>query len=148
MELSKPTYRAYVCCGRNCGPRGSLQLLQELEAMVEQQHLGDIVTVLPTGCQAHCESGPTMVVYPGPTYYQEVDSRSLSRIVAEHFVKKVPVKDYFWTGFQARLDRPAWQTRAATQFSKLEAKEQAQAAPPRKKSHERHTVSDADDFKW
>jgi (2Fe-2S) ferredoxin len=103
MKDDVPTYRAYLCFGPNCGPKGSAALLATLEAELEVAGLSDRVSVLPTGCQAHCESGPTMVVYPGPTYYQEVDASRLKRIVTEHFAEGKPVAKYFWTGVRRRI---------------------------------------------
>lgn len=96
-------YRAYLCFGPNCAPKGSAALLDTLEAELASAGLQDSVSVLPTGCQAHCESGPTMVVYPGPTYYQQVDAARLERIVREHFAGGSPVAEYFWTGTRRRI---------------------------------------------
>ena len=96
--MKQTDYRAYICCGPNCGPKGSVRLLTVLEEEVERQGMSSRVEVLPTGCQSHCETGPTMVVYPGPVYYQEVDATRLARIVREHFGSGAPVKEYFWLG--------------------------------------------------
>lgn len=149
MEQSKSNYRAYVCCGHNCGPKGSVRLLHELEAEVERQHIGDYVSVLPTGCQSHCESGPTMVVYPGPVYYQEVDAQRLERIVAEHFVGDTPVEEYFWRGYGALWKRPAWQSRAALPPQAPPRTTATLSQPHAKKgSRKRPTHEEPDDFKW
>jgi (2Fe-2S) ferredoxin len=96
-------YRAYVCCGPNCGPKDSRALLDLLVREVERAGLAGRVSVLPTGCQNHCESGPTMVVYPGPVFYQQVSRERLHRIVQEHFGEHRPVEEYFWAG--PRFDR-------------------------------------------
>jgi (2Fe-2S) ferredoxin len=101
--MEKSTYRAYLCFGPNCGPKGSGALLDFLTAQVANNGLENKVSVAATGCQAHCESGPTMVVFPGPTYYQQIDRDRLTRIVAEHFVDDRPVADYFWTGVRRRI---------------------------------------------
>jgi (2Fe-2S) ferredoxin len=103
MNDATSTYRAYVCFGPNCGPKGSAALLAALEDELAEAGLQGTVSVLPTGCQAHCESGPTMVVYPGPTYYQQVDAVRLRRIVREHFAEGTPVSEYFWTGPRRRI---------------------------------------------
>src|SRR4051794_11913422 len=92
------SYRVYMCCGINCGPKGSRQLVDFLEDEVKRLALEDRVRVFPGGCQNHCETGPTMVVYPGPTFYQEVDRPRLQRIAREHFGNDSPVTEYFWRG--------------------------------------------------
>jgi (2Fe-2S) ferredoxin len=138
------SYRVYICCGINCGPKGSRQLLDFLDEEVKKLALEDRVRVYPGGCQNHCESGPTMVVYPGPTFYQEVDRPRLQRIAREHFANDRPVAEYFWRG-------PALSPR---RFDKLlagprppipsgGARKPGRDPKPRPKK-----TYDVDDFKW
>ncbi|MDQ6694955.1 MAG: (2Fe-2S) ferredoxin domain-containing protein [Chloroflexota bacterium] len=137
-------YRAYVCCGRNCGPKGSGELLDLLEEEVRRALLEEQVQVLPTGCQAHCESGPTMVVYPGPIYYQEISKDKLPRIVKEHFSEGVPVADFFWTG-PTGLIRD--QKRAA--FNAVQSQVRPnQGSRTGESKRPKRSYEDVDDFKW
>jgi (2Fe-2S) ferredoxin len=144
--MEQTEYRAYICCGPNCTPKGSARLLTVLEEEVARQGMSERVSVLPTGCQSHCETGPTMVVYPGPVYYQEVDPSRLTRIVREHFGRGTPVKDFFWTGpYPKRLqvfDRSA--------FTPGFAPTPQSSAPqkPSGKPRERRMRPEVDDFKW
>jgi (2Fe-2S) ferredoxin len=101
--MEKARYRAYICCGVNCGPKGASALVDFMEAEVATQDLEDEVSVSATGCQAHCDSGPTIVVYPGPVYYQEMDQNRVRRIIKEHLTSDIPVKEYFWTGVRRRI---------------------------------------------
>lgn len=137
-----------MCCGPNCAPRGSVRLLGELEAEVERRGLGDTVGVRPAGCQGHCDSGPTMVVYPGPVYYQEIDRLRLVRIVAEHFERDAPVREFFWKGHSQPRKRPAWQSRVAFTPDSSSAPTPQKQGQTRSGPHKRHTETDADDFKW
>ena len=142
-------YRAYICCGPNCGPKGSGSLLDFLAEEVARLGLGEQVRVLPTGCQSHCDSGPTMVVYPGPVYYQEVDAERLRRIIEEHFVAGHPVKDYFWVGPRVRRSPGGVGTRRTLpippgpqpSIPTKSARDDAEKRKPRPKP-------DVDDFKW
>ena len=143
--LEKTEYRAYICCGANCGPKGSARLLDVLEEELERQGMSSRVSVLPTGCQSHCETGPTMVVYPGPVYYEEMDDARLEVIVREHFGRGVPVKAFFWTGLRPRrltfLDR--------AERRPLPTNAQPGTVPdstPRQKQTKPRP--DVDDFKW
>ncbi|MEA2576268.1 MAG: hypothetical protein QOH93_3566 [Chloroflexia bacterium] len=144
--MSQTDYRAYICCGPNCGPKGSVRLLTVLEEEVERQGMSARVSVLPTGCQSHCETGPTMVVYPGPVYYQEVDAARLSRIVQEHFGRGTPVKEYFWLGPHPKrlqvFDRSAYGAR----FKQAEV--DTQVRDQDRKPKERRATPEVDDFKW
>lgn len=144
-------YRAYICCGPNCGPKGSRDLLDALVEEVEQAGLADQVSVLPTGCQNHCESGPTMVVYPGPVFYQEVDAERLHRIVHEHFIEDRPVKEYFWVGHRPHKHKQALRSpldlAAPGELpGSLRALYQHRRMGHPKKPKRRY--EDVDDFKW
>jgi (2Fe-2S) ferredoxin len=137
-------YRAYICCGPNCGPKGSGTLLDFLADEVERLGLSEEVTVLPTGCQSHCDSGPTMVVYPGPVYYQEVDAGRLRRIIDEHFVAGRPVQEYFWMGVKKKI-LTQHERRAAWVIRQAEWPAQPDRPSPNKPKREKPAV---DDFKW
>jgi (2Fe-2S) ferredoxin len=141
------TYRAYICFGPNCSPKGSAALLAALERELASAGLEERVSVLPTGCQAHCESGPTMVIYPGPTYYQQVDAARLERIVREHFAAGSPVAEYFWTGTRRRIlpDGRKVLVGKPVAESPLSTTERAGERPTRPRSKPQR---DVDDFKW
>lgn len=148
-------YRAYLCCGPNCTLKRSLQLLAQLEREVARAGLGDRVEVLPGGCMKHCESGPTLVIWPGPVYYQEMSPERLRVIVAQHFGQGHPVMEYFWidpgmpSGPQAHE-----RIRARTQSlpSTPPATSRPAAPPPKKRPNNRPSWRsddrDVDDFKW
>jgi (2Fe-2S) ferredoxin len=146
MNDSANTYRAYICFGPNCSPKGSDALLATLEAELASRGLQDNVSVLPTGCQAHCESGPTMVIYPGPTYYQQVDAARLKRIVREHFAGGVPVADYFWTGTRRRTLPDGRKVLVGKPVPESASR---MPTPIRERSpRPRRPEQDVDDFKW
>jgi len=145
--MDKAKYRAYICCGVNCGPKGASSLVDFMESEVENQGLEQDVSVSATGCQAHCDSGPTMVVYPGPVFYQEMDQQRVRRIIREHLVSDMPVNEYFWTGVRRRIladgsviipKRVLMPEDPGT--GSLESPTRRQKACPR--------PPDVDDFKW
>lgn len=152
QNMDETRYRAYICFGPNCGPKGSSGLLDFLEDEVSRMELADKVSVLPTGCQAHCESGPTMVVYPGPVYYQAIDHARLSRIVAEHFACGQPVKEYFWTGVRKRILPGGKSQVVSSKLPQFEQdgsnKGQAERQESQERQKPRRAVEDVDDFKW
>ena len=139
--MSNQTYRVYVCCGKNCGPKGSPQLLDFLEEEVRRLSLQDRVRVYPGACQTHCESGPTVVVFPGPVYYQEMDRQRLQRIAREHLLDGEPVAEYFWV--DAARPRPR-DIKPLPQPVPLAANppKEKEVKPKPKKAYE------VDDFKW
>ena len=154
-------YRAYLCCGPRCTLRRSNPLVDVLAREVVRAGLTDRVEVLPGGCMKHCESGPTLTVWPGPVYYEELTPERLRVIVAQHFGQDTPVEEYFWHDpFENARDRVrAW----------LRDREQARAthappppsapartpppAKPRKPARPtrpswRSSEGEVDDFKW
>lgn len=144
MAQDEKHYRAYLCFGPNCGPKGTAPLLEFVEEELERAGLTDAVTVLPTGCQSHCETGPTMVVYPGPVYYQEMTVEKLKRVVEEHFSQGVPVREYFWNGVRRKIT-PSGQRAAQWTLPPMTSNQQKPepSAPKRKRD-----TRPVDDFKW
>ena len=145
--MDKAKYRAYIWCGVNCGPKGAPALVDFMEAEVANQGLDQEVSVSATGCQAHCDSGPTMVVYPGPVFYQEMDQTRVRRIIKEHLKSDVPVQDYYWTGVRRRILADGSVIIPKRVFM---PEDQSSEAP---RSHERRQKArprppDVDDFKW
>ncbi len=84
-------YRVHVCYGPHCTPRGGRSLVPALEAAIRRAGLGGQVEVLATSCRARCEDGPSVNVYPGPTFYGRVEETDIDEIVEEHLVGGTPV---------------------------------------------------------
>jgi len=89
-------WRVYICCGPSCTERRSPTLLDVLQREVDRAGLGTEVEVLPGGCQKHCERGPSLVIWPGPVYYEQIDSGRLRRIVRDHLAGGCPVRDLLY----------------------------------------------------
>jgi (2Fe-2S) ferredoxin len=155
-------YRAYLCCGPRCTLRRSNPLVDVLAREVARAGLGDRVQVLPGGCMKHCESGPTLTVWPGPVYYEGVTAERLRVIVAQHFGQDAPVEEYFWHDpFENARERArAWlrdreiaRAAAAGPAPPPPAPALSRAQPPPKKRKPprpswRSSEGEVDDFKW
>ena len=77
-------YRVHLCFGPNCTERGSTALLPELEQAIEDAGLSGRVEILATTCRNRCDYGPSLNVYPGPVFYNEVDATAIREIVERH----------------------------------------------------------------
>jgi (2Fe-2S) ferredoxin len=77
-------YRVHVCFGPNCTERGSRALFAVLENAVHAAGLANDVEILATTCRNRCDEGPSLNVYPGPVFYNRVDSGAIHDIVGEH----------------------------------------------------------------
>lgn len=98
----RTTYRVHLCFGPNCSPRGSRGLLPVLEAAIAREGLRDRVEVTVATCRDRCDYGPSMNVYPGPVFYNELTPEAVEEIVREHFAKGQPVARWFFRPKPAR----------------------------------------------
>ena len=89
-------FRVHLCFGPNCTPRGSRELLPVLEAAIARAGLSDRVEVIATTCRDRCDYGPSMNVYPGPTFYNELTPEAIEEIVREHLGAGRPVPRWFF----------------------------------------------------
>ncbi len=77
-------YRVHLCFGPNCSERGSKALLPVLEQAIVDAGLSGQVEILATTCRNRCDYGPSLNVYPGPVFYNEVDASAIRDIVERH----------------------------------------------------------------
>jgi (2Fe-2S) ferredoxin len=89
-------YRVHLCFGPNCTPRGSRHLLPVLQASIARAGLTDEVEVIATSCRNRCDYGPSMNVYPGPTFYAGVTEEAIEEIVQQHLLNDMPVKRWIF----------------------------------------------------
>ena len=80
----EPRYRVHLCFGPNCTGRGSNALLPVLEQAVRDAGLAHRVEILATTCRNRCDYGPSLNVYPGPVFYNQVDAEGIREIVERH----------------------------------------------------------------
>ena len=84
-------YRVHLCFGPNCTLRGSRSLLPVLREELERAGIADKVEVIETGCRNRCDFGPSMNVYPGPWFYNELTPEAIHDIVVGHLAGGEPV---------------------------------------------------------
>ena len=92
-------YRTYlmVCAGTGCVANQSIKLRDRLTAEIQKKGLQNEVSVVTTGCNGFCAVGPLMVVQPEGIFYQLLKESDIPRIVEEHLIKGLPVKDLLYT---------------------------------------------------
>jgi len=104
------TYRVHLCFGPNCSPRGSRSLLPVLEEAIARAGIGDRVEIIPTTCRDRCDYGPSMNVYPGPVFYNELTPEAIEEIVREHLAGGCPVSRWF---FRPKAGKPVGRKRGS-----------------------------------
>ena len=103
-------YRVHLCFGPNCTPRGSRALLPVLEEAVARAGLRDRVEIIATTCRDRCDYGPSMNVYPGPVFYNELTPEAIEEIVREHLAGGRPVARWF---FRPKPGKPVGRKRGS-----------------------------------
>jgi (2Fe-2S) ferredoxin len=75
-----------------------------LQQAIAEAGLDDEVEVIASTCRNRCDFGPSMNVYPGPTFYNHLTEEAVREIVWEHLVAGRPVARWF---FRPPMIRPA-----------------------------------------
>ena len=79
---------------------------------MQRAGLGGEVEIIAATCRDRCDIGPSMNVYPGPTFYKLVDETAIERIVREHLVNGTPVAEYIVSTQPIRPTKPpTWSKR-------------------------------------
>jgi (2Fe-2S) ferredoxin len=81
-----------------------------LENALRQAGIQDRIEVVVATCRNRCDFGPSMNVYPGPVFYNELTPEAIEEIVRDHLVGGQPVERWIYRPtsplqIQAALDR-------------------------------------------
>ncbi len=97
--LAKPAakVRAYdahvlVCKGGDCKKRGSKAVRRALKAELRAEGMNKDVRVDSVDCLGLCKHGPSLVVYPGGTWYLGVVEQDVPEVVQRHIKNGEPVE--------------------------------------------------------
>ncbi len=87
-------YRSHVlvCGGTGCTSSHSNEIIDALNANIQEKGLEEEIKVVRTGCFGLCALGPIMIVYPEGCFYSEVSVDDIPEIVEEHLLKGRIVK--------------------------------------------------------
>jgi (2Fe-2S) ferredoxin len=77
-----------------------------LEAAVRQAGIEDRIEIIAASCRNRCDYGPSMNVYPGPVFYNNLTEEAIEEIVREHLVGGRPVARWFFRPKPVKLGDP------------------------------------------
>jgi NADH:ubiquinone oxidoreductase subunit F (NADH-binding)/(2Fe-2S) ferredoxin len=89
-------YRINVCCSSGCVPFGALKVLSAFESAVRELGVENECKVARTGCIGTCSVGPAVLIEPGDYLYQSVTPDAARKIVRDHIVLGLPVKEMLY----------------------------------------------------
>jgi (2Fe-2S) ferredoxin len=77
---------------KSCGEAQGLELVKLFKKHIRERGLDTTIRAQRAGCLDACETGPTVVVYPGGVYYGAVTPADVPEIVESHLANGIPVK--------------------------------------------------------
>ncbi len=75
-----------LCGGTGCLSSRSDEITKEIERLVEENNLGDKVTVNQVGCFGFCSQGPFVKIYPEDTLYRLVQVEDVKEIIEKDII--------------------------------------------------------------
>lgn len=87
-------YRILYCSSAGCISSGSEPARLAMKEAIAELGLQKSCELIGTGCLGLCGEGPLVLVSPGPTLYQRVDSAVAKRIIKEHIAQDKIVKEH------------------------------------------------------
>lgn len=99
----------YVCEGGDCSEKGSVELFEELRALIaEKDPEGRVVRVSKYPCFGGCEYGVNITVWPDRVFYSHVTRQDLPEIAA-HILGEGPAVERLTGAVPPDVEQMVWE---------------------------------------
>lgn len=83
---NKYSWQIFVCGGAGCVSSDCATVNKTLKKAIKKNKLEDKVKVITTGCMGMCAQGPEILVYPGGTFYVQMDAQKTYDVIERHIL--------------------------------------------------------------
>ena len=90
-------------CGR---ARGSIQVIESLEKVIQKENLQDKVRIRATGCHGFCEAEPNIILQPHNFFYQKVQPKDAKEIISETVLNDKIIERLLYTDPSTKTKAP------------------------------------------
>ncbi len=91
---NKYSWQIFVCGGAGCVSSDCATVNKTLKKAIKKNKLEDKVKVITTGCMGMCAQGPEILVYPGGTFYVQMDAQKTYDIIERHILGGEIAEEY------------------------------------------------------
>jgi len=75
-----------ICKGKHCANKGSENICNTLETVLEEKNLNNKITVEYGSCQHLHIFGPILIIKPDDILYVKLESRDINEIINQHII--------------------------------------------------------------
>lgn len=91
---NKYDWQIFVCGGAGCVSSDCATVNKTLKKAIKKNKLENKVNVITTGCMGMCAQGPEILVYPGGTFYVQMDSQKTYDVIERHILSGEIAEEY------------------------------------------------------
>lgn len=94
LNQNKYDWQIFVCGGAGCVSSDCATVNKTLKKAIKKYKLEDKVNLITTGCMGMCAQGPEILIYPGGTFYVQMDAQKTYDVIERHILGGEIAEEY------------------------------------------------------